>query len=79
MRTDTDVDAKLAVYRLQGAAYAAAIEASTGLVVEAIEFVFTRPGGAVSRRIDDVRGAIAEVTRLAVDGTTNADARTSPV
>lgn len=61
-KTDTvasaaDVDAKLATYELQGAAYAVAIEAATGLAVVACHFVFCRPGGAIERAVGDLDGA----------------------
>ena len=59
--TEAEIDAKLATYELQGAAYAAALEATTGLTVIDCRFVFCRPGGAVERAVPDLRGAIARV------------------
>ena len=62
---DTDgVDAKLARYRTQGAAYAAAVEAATGEPVARMDFVFLRSDGDGEPSvapIDDLRGAIDEV------------------
>ncbi|MEZ5262743.1 MAG: PD-(D/E)XK nuclease family protein [Acidimicrobiales bacterium] len=43
VRSEADVDAKLDHYELQAAAYAAALEAATGLVVHECRFVFCRP------------------------------------
>lgn len=59
--TEAEIDAKLASYELQGAAYAAALEATTGLTVVGCRFVFCRPSGAVERAVADLRGAIARV------------------
>jgi ATP-dependent helicase/nuclease subunit A len=69
VRSDQDVDASLARYRLQGAAYAAVLEAALGRKVSACVFVFARrredPSGggeaAVERTLDDLPAAIAEV------------------
>lgn len=52
-----EVDAKLAAYELQGAAYAVAIEAATGMTVVACNFVFCRPAGAIERAVADLPGA----------------------
>ena len=49
-----EVDAKLAHYALQGAAYAIAIEKATGLSVIDVQFVFTRPEGPIVRSIEDL-------------------------
>ena len=58
---DDDVAAKLERYRLQGASYAAAIEAATSLTVERMVFVFLAPDGAIERDLPDLRSAVAEV------------------
>ena len=61
------VDAKLARYRLQGAAYAAALEAVTGEPVARMVFVFLEHGGAVEAELVDLQGAVEDV-RAAVAG-----------
>ena len=58
---DDDIAAKLDRYRLQGAAYVAAIEAATGLTVERMAFVFLGEDGAIERDLPDLRRAVAEV------------------
>ncbi len=58
---DADLDAKLARYRLQGAAYAVAIESATGTPVRACVFLFLRPDRAVARPVPDLPGAMADV------------------
>ena len=57
---DDGVDAKLARYRPQGAAYAAALEAVTGENVARMVFVFVNRGGAVEADLPDLRGAMDE-------------------
>ena len=64
---DDDVDAKLARYRLQGAAYAAALEAVTGEPVARMVFVFLGRDGAIERELPDLRGAVEEA-KAAVAG-----------
>jgi ATP-dependent helicase/nuclease subunit A len=65
-RSDADLDAAVGRYRIQGAAYAVALESVLGRPVERCVFVFARPGGAVERVIDDLAAAREEVlTRLA--------------
>ncbi len=61
VRSEAEVDAKLARYELQAAAYAVAIEASTGRRVVAAGFVFCRPHGAIERMVRDLDAAKAEV------------------
>ncbi len=56
-----DIDAKLARYALQGAAYAVAVERSTGRSVVAVEFVFAAASGAIVRRIEDLATSMARV------------------
>ena len=65
-RTEAEVDASLARYRRQGAAYAAAVSTATGRTVAEVRFVFCRGGGepAVERTITDLDDAVAEVERL---------------
>jgi hypothetical protein len=50
-------------YRVQGAAYALALERALGTPVARCMFVFTRRRRAVEREVDDLRGAVAEVER----------------
>ncbi len=65
--TESDVDTKLATYELQGAAYAVALEESTGLTVVDVRFVFCRAGGAIERSVTDLRAATARVRGMLVD------------
>src|SRR5207249_8726068 len=59
--SEADVDAKLAAYELQGAAYAVALEVSTGTPVVECRFVFCRPYGAIERRVAELEGAKSRV------------------
>ena len=64
-KTDTvaggdGIEAKLARYRLQGAAYAAALEAVTGEPVARMVFVFLDQVGAVEAELPDLRAAVDE-------------------
>jgi ATP-dependent helicase/nuclease subunit A len=61
VRTDADVDRLVARYRLQGAAYAAAVQAATGRPVRRCTLLFLRQGEAVTRLVEDLEGALAEV------------------
>ncbi|MFP4513281.1 MAG: UvrD-helicase domain-containing protein [Acidimicrobiales bacterium] len=63
VRTEAEVDEKLAAYELQGAAYAVALEAATGLSVVGCRFVFCRPDGAIERSVTDLGAAKARVRR----------------
>jgi ATP-dependent helicase/nuclease subunit A len=67
VRSETDLDQKLAAYELQGAAYAVALETATGLPVVACRFVFCRPAGAIEREVADLPTAMARV-RAAMAG-----------
>ncbi|MBC8365134.1 MAG: UvrD-helicase domain-containing protein [Actinobacteria bacterium] len=61
---ESDLDAKVARYRHQGAAYALALGRATGLPVHHMVFCFVGgPEGtpAVERRIEDLDAAVAEV------------------
>lgn len=55
VQNEAEVDQKLERYSLQGAAYAAAVEAATGLIVVDVQFVFARPDGPIVRSVDDLR------------------------
>ena len=65
VRTKADIDAKLARYSLQGAAYAVAVEVATGRPVLDVQFVFTGAGELVVRSIDDLAGRCADVRSAA--------------
>ena len=58
---DATVSAKVARYRLQGAAYAAAVEAATGESVHRMVFVFLGDDGAIEAELPDLRAAIDQV------------------
>ncbi|MCE2512446.1 MAG: PD-(D/E)XK nuclease family protein [Acidimicrobiia bacterium] len=64
---DDGIDAKLARYRLQGAAYAAALEAVTSEPVARMVFVFLDRNGAVEAELPDLRAAVDEA-KAAVAG-----------
>ena len=59
------VDAKLARYRLQGASYAAALEAVTGEEVARMVFVFLDRDGAVERELPDLHAAVEDAMAAA--------------
>jgi ATP-dependent helicase/nuclease subunit A len=63
VRSDAEIDEKLAAYRLQGAAYAVAVEVVSGVPVVGCRFVFCRAGGAIERDIADLPEAMAAVRR----------------
>ena len=58
---DAAVAAKVARYRLQGAAYAAAVEAATGEPVHRMVFVFLNDDGPIEVELPDLAAAVAEV------------------
>ncbi len=62
---DDGVDAKMARYRLQGAAYAAALEAVTGEPVARMVFVFLDRAGAIEAELPDLRAAVDEALEAA--------------
>ncbi|MDE0516608.1 MAG: PD-(D/E)XK nuclease family protein, partial [Acidimicrobiaceae bacterium] len=62
---DDGVDAKLARYRLQGAAYAAALEAVTGEPVARMVFVFLDRAGAIEAELPDLPTAVDEAKAAA--------------
>jgi ATP-dependent helicase/nuclease subunit A len=64
----------VARYRLQGAAYALALEQSLGRPVARCVFVFARPSGAIEREVDDLRGAMDDVRALLVQERARASA-----
>jgi ATP-dependent helicase/nuclease subunit A len=64
--TDADVAAKVDRYRLQTAAYALAIERTTGLHVAEARLVFAKKGGAIERVVPDLDDARRRVESLLV-------------
>ncbi len=61
--SDADADAKAARYGLQAAAYALALEISTGLAVASAHLVFCTTGAPVQRTVADLAAAKEEVRR----------------
>jgi len=59
------LDAKMARYRLQGAAYAAVLEAVTGEEVARMVFVFLDRDGAVERALPGLRAAVEDARAAA--------------
>ncbi len=59
-----ELDRRLEIYRLQGAAYALAVTETTGEPVSRVCFSFLTPGGAVERDLPDVQAAVAEARAL---------------
>jgi ATP-dependent exoDNAse (exonuclease V) beta subunit len=55
-------------YRLQGASYALAMEATTGEPVRRVTFLFLTPDGAVELDLPDLAEAVADVRRLVAAG-----------
>ncbi len=62
---DDDLKEKLTRYRLQGGAYAAALEAATGEKVARMVFVFTSRDRAISAEVPDLRAAMTDATTAA--------------
>lgn len=62
--SDSDVDAKLAIYELQAAAYAVALERAAGRSVVGCEFVFCRSTGAIERSVVELDRLKAQVKAL---------------
>ncbi|MEO9254693.1 MAG: 3'-5' exonuclease, partial [Tepidiformaceae bacterium] len=60
-RTDAERDLAVERYRLQGAAYALAVNEALGREVARCVFVFAKAGGAHERVVVDLPGAISEV------------------
>ncbi|HSL57648.1 MAG TPA: UvrD-helicase domain-containing protein [Acidimicrobiales bacterium] len=61
VRSEAEVDAAVAAYELQGAAYAEALARTTGLPVVEVRFVFCRAGAPIERRVVDLDAARARV------------------
>jgi len=57
VRTEAEIEAKLAAYELQGASYAVAIEEVTGRPVVDCLFVFCRASGAIERSVTNLATA----------------------
>ena len=64
--SEAEVDAKLDRYELQGAAYAVALEITTGESVVECRFVFCRPRGAIERSVADLGAARRKVLQASV-------------
>jgi len=65
---DAELDRRVEGYRLQGAAYAVALEGSTGEPVDRVVFLFLTPRGPRERVLGDLEQAKAEVVRLVSAG-----------
>ena len=63
-RDESDLDAKVARYRLQGASYALALEAATGEPVARCVFVFLGTDGVDEREVSDLPRAMDQVRAL---------------
>jgi ATP-dependent exoDNAse (exonuclease V) beta subunit len=61
--SEAGADAKAARYGLQAAAYALALEISTGLAVASAHLVFCTTGAPVQRTVADLAAAKEEVRR----------------
>ena len=60
-RTEAEIDAKLASYELQGAAYAVAVETAVGRPVIDCRFVFCAAKGAIERSVSDLPALKSQV------------------
>lgn len=58
---EAELDAAMARYRLQGAAYAVALQEALGKPVSSCRFVFVRAAGARERAVEDLQEAIDNV------------------
>jgi ATP-dependent helicase/nuclease subunit A len=67
VRSEAEIDRKLAHYRWQGAAYALALEVVTSRPVLECRFLFLGPQGAVERSVEDLPAAVAAVRALFTD------------
>jgi ATP-dependent helicase/nuclease subunit A len=59
--TDAELEAAMARYRLQGAAYALALQTTLGRPVVRCVFVFAAPAGPRERAVGDLAGAVEDV------------------
>lgn len=64
----SDLAERVEGYRLQGAAYALAVGATTGEQVVRVVFIFLTPSGAIEIELGDLAGAVADVERLVSQG-----------
>jgi ATP-dependent helicase/nuclease subunit A len=62
--TAAELDAAVARYSVQGAAYAVALEAALARPVARCVFVFAREAGPIEREVEDLQGATAGVRAL---------------
>jgi ATP-dependent exoDNAse (exonuclease V) beta subunit len=65
-QTSEDLDAKVAHYRLQGAAYALMAQKSTNLPIKRMVFCFLGNGPAQERSLDDLPAAMKEAQTQAI-------------
>jgi ATP-dependent exoDNAse (exonuclease V) beta subunit len=63
---DSELDAKVDRYRLQGGAYALALERATGLPVHRMTFCFLGDGEATERHLNDLPAAMADAEAAAL-------------
>ncbi|HEX9258095.1 MAG TPA: 3'-5' exonuclease, partial [Acidimicrobiales bacterium] len=61
VRTGADIDEAMLKYRRQGAAYALAVQRTTGMPVAGCCFLFLSGDRAVERWVDDLAGAVVEI------------------
>ncbi len=64
VESESDLDALMTANRIQGAAYAVAVEEAVGRPVTSCRFLFLNVNGSVSRAVDDLAGAKNEVRSL---------------
>lgn len=69
--TPAEIDAKVATYELQGAAYAVALEAATGRDIVECRFVFCQVAGAIERSVADLPAAKKRVAEAVIGGPAN--------
>jgi ATP-dependent exoDNAse (exonuclease V) beta subunit len=65
---ETDLDRRMEHYRLQGGAYALAVEAATGEPVNRCVFVFLTEAGAIERELPDLGAVMDDVRELLASG-----------
>lgn len=63
-----ELDRRVEGYRMQGAAYALTIAATTGETVDRVIFVFLTPEGAIERHLDDLDAAVDAVRSAVARG-----------
>ena len=61
IRSEADIDERLATYELQAAAYAVALEVATGQPAAECRFVFLTTAGAIERAVTDLPAVMDQV------------------